>query len=88
MDTTLHGRNEILDPAHNTCFFCCKWVNKDKLYICETCKIEKRMSNYNFILCRDCLDLHSRFHTSEKAILFSPANLREHLIENGNHTEF
>ena len=31
------GQNNILDPALNTCYFCCEWKGEASLYVCETC---------------------------------------------------
>ena len=74
----------MIDPATNTCYFCCKWKNKTRpLYVCETCILEKRMSNYQFLLCEDCLKEHHKHHQNPKAQLYDPQVLKEYIVREG-----
>lgn len=78
----------MMNPEENTCFFCCKWKEgPHELYICETCKLDKRMLNYHFLLCRECLAEHSKNHQNPKSQLWDKTNLRNYIIANGNNTD-
>ena len=79
-------KSELLDPALNTCYFCCTW-KEGNLYVCETCILEKRMSNYHFLLCKKCLEIHSRNHRQPQAKIFNKENLYKHICQNGTHCE-
>lgn len=77
------GQNNILDPALNTCYFCCEWKGEASLYVCETCIEQKRMSNYHFILCKRCMGQHMLNHQNPKAQLYSKENMQRHILQNG-----
>ena len=67
-------KTAFTDPELNTCFFCCKW-RKGNLFVCETCIIEKRMSNYHFLLCKDCSEVHSKNHIVNLKPRFLPKRI-------------
>ena len=79
-------KTAFTDPELNTCFFCCKW-RKGNLFVCETCIIEKRMSNYHFLLCKKCLEVHSKNHRQPQAKIFTKENFYEYVCQNGSKTD-
>lgn len=73
-----------LDPALNTCYFCCRWKDsKNDLYVCDICKDQKRMTNYNFLLCGKCMSQHMLNHQHPKADLWTRPNLERHIFNTG-----
>ena len=78
------------DPAHNTCYFCCEWFShrKGELFVCQTCVDEKRMANYNFLLCESCLKTHQKNHLKPRAQIYTREMIDDFIIRSGNFADF
>ena len=67
----------------NICFYCLD--SSKKLYLCDTCILEQRMSNYNFQLCYECLKSRSEFH--DKINTMSKLEMDIYITNKGCHTD-
>ena len=76
----------MLDPENHTCFWCCQW--KSRLFVCDVCREEKRMSNYHFLLCGRCLALHSANHEHPRACIWSKREMDRFVEATGSATPF
>lgn len=66
------------------CFYC---LEKNlNLYLCDVCILEQRMSNYNFQLCRSCLENHLKNHKKINEMTKSELDL--YISKKGNYTGF
>lgn len=66
----------------NICFFCIN--SSEKLYLCDVCILEQRMSNYNFQLCHNCMEKHRKYHSIVNEM--SKLEMDLYIAKQGNFT--